>query len=95
MTDTETLRRAIRDLHGCDARWLESVQVDERFGVEAVWTGRVEVFQLIGHATARRAYSWRFETDAGKPRVVAVLGVPPINSAADAVRAAIASGQQT
>jgi hypothetical protein len=40
---------------------------------------------------ATLAYAWAHETDAGGRRYVAVLGVPPINNAVDAVRASIAA----
>ena len=35
------------------------------------------------------AYAWSYETDEGGRRYVAVLGVPPISAALDAVRAAV------
>src|SRR5207237_7155508 len=47
-----------------------------------------------GHPRATTAYAWSFENDAGKREYVAVLGVPPVNSAQDAVRAAIAAEAQ-
>lgn len=83
------LAEVVGDLHGCTARWLETVPIREEHGGTVVWEGAVEVFALDGHPEAERAYAWEHETDEGKPRVVAVLGKPPINSAADAVRAAI------
>lgn len=34
-------------------------------------------------------YAWTYDGDDGKPHHLAVLGVPPINSAQDAVEAAV------
>jgi hypothetical protein len=53
--------------------------------------GIVEVFALKGHPKAGVAYAWSHETDEGGRRCVAVLGVPPIKRAQDAVRASIAA----
>jgi len=91
MTDRERLRRAIRDLHGVDSSHLRSERVRESFQGETVWEGVVEVFALKGHPKAGLAYGWTQDTDDGGRRYVAVLGVPPIKSAQDAVRASIAA----
>ena len=87
MTERDRLRKAIRDLHGCDSTWLRSEPVRETFEGQTVWDGAVEVFALIDHPKASVAYAWAHETDAGGKRYVAVLNVPPIASAVDAVRA--------
>jgi len=89
MTDRERLRKAIRDLHGVEGTYLRSEPIHETFQGETVWEGIVEVFALKGHPKAGLAYAWSHETDEGKRRYVAVLGVPPIKSAQDAVRASI------
>ena len=91
MSDRERLRRAIRDLHGVESTYLRSERVHETFQGETVWEGVVEVFALKGHPKAGLAYGWAQETDEGGRRYVAVLGVPPISSAQDAVRASIAA----
>ena len=87
--DVERLRKVIRDLHHCDSVHRESVPVHEMFQGKTVWDGTVEVFDLIGHPTAKIAYAWSHKTDSGGTRYVAVLGVDPIRSAQDAVRAAV------
>ena len=51
----------------------------------------MEVFALKGHPKAGLAYAWSHETDTGGRRFVAVLGIPPVGSALDAVRASIAA----
>ena len=70
---------------------MESVRVIERYEGEIVWDGQVEVFDLIGHPTAERAYVWAHETDEGKHGYVAVLHEPPVDSPEAAVKAAIAA----
>lgn len=68
---------------------MESVRVTETFQGKTVWDGTVEVFDLIGHPTAKRAYAWAHETDQGKTRYVAVLHEGKVDSPVAAVRAAI------
>lgn len=91
MSDRERLRKAIRDLHGVEATHLRSEPVHETFEGTTVWDGVVEVFRLKNHPKALLAYAWSHETDEGGRRYVAVLGVPPVTSARDAVRASIAA----
>lgn len=88
MNDPERLRRAIKDLHGLESTHVCSVPVHEVFNGETVWEGDVEEFAVAGHPKAKAAYAWSYRDDAGELRHVAVLGVPPINSAVDAVKAA-------
>ncbi len=84
------LQDAIRNLHGCESRHLESVPVTERWDDEVVWDGVVEVFDLIGHETALWAYAWSHVLDdSEKRRFVAVLHEGPVDSAETAVRAAV------
>jgi hypothetical protein len=49
-----------------------------------VWEGDVLIFELFGHPKATTCYAW--EVDG---QVTAVLGVAPVRSAVDAVRASI------
>jgi len=86
----QELQSVIRDMHGAEARHVKSVPVKEMFQGKTVWEGVVEVFELIGHPKARRAYAWSHETDDNQRRHVTVLHIHPISSAQDAVRAAIA-----
>ena len=79
-------------LHGCEAIPVESVHVDEIFEGRPVWTGTVEVFALTGHSRARRCYAWGLPDERGVPEIVTVLEIPPVDSAAMAVRVALASG---
>ena len=89
MTETERLQKAIRDLHGLDSEYIKSVPVREVFQGKTVWEGDVRIFRVRGHPQAQRAYAWSYIGEAGETRYLAVLGVPPINSAQDAVKAAV------
>jgi len=90
----DRLVKAIRDLHGCNAGWQESVPVKETFQGQTVWEGVVQVFELIDHPTAKKCYAWSYEADEGKRKFVAVLHQDPVKSPKDAVKAAIISGNQ-
>nr|HEX4316996.1 hypothetical protein [Kofleriaceae bacterium] len=92
------LQDAIRHMHGCASTWIESVPVTEMMTIgphtRPVWQGEVQIFDLVGHPTARRAYAWSHETEngSGRRRFVAVLHAGPVVNAVTAVRAAIAAG---
>ena len=94
MTYIEAMQDAIRKTHGCESRHVESVPVHETFHGQTVWEGMVEVFDLIGHPTAKQCYAWGHhagkEDDRGSKYVV-VLMIPPVDSPITAVRASIAS----
>ncbi len=85
------LQDAIRHLHGCESTWVESVPVHETHEGATVWDGEVQVFDLVGHPTATRAYAWSYATTGTKRRFVAVLHVPGVDSPEAAVRASIVS----
>jgi hypothetical protein len=85
----QALREAIRGLHGCDSPFVESVPLPETFQGSVACEGAVVVFDLIGHATAKRAYAWSAETDGGRRRFTAVLHEGKLNSPVKAVRASI------
>jgi hypothetical protein len=75
-------------LHNCGAVWRATVPVHEVFQGKTVWQGDVEVFDLHGHPKAKRAYAWS-HLDGSKDertRFVAVLEIPPVESAETAVR---------
>lgn len=84
----EGLRKAILNLHGCDANWIQAVRVKETFDGERVWAGLVQIFQLIDHPNAVRCYAWSHAIDdSTKRRFVAVLHQETVTSAGAAVRA--------
>jgi len=93
MTYIEALQDAIRKMHGCESRHVESVPVKETFRGQTVWKGAVEVFDLIGHPRAKQCYSWGYSTgkDSQHARYLAVLRIPPVDSPIAAVRVSITS----
>lgn len=86
----DELKRAVESQHGGMASFVQSVPVHETHEGKPVWDGTVHVFDLKDSPSgATRAYAWSYERDDGRRRFFAVLGMPPINSPRDAVRAAI------
>jgi hypothetical protein len=99
MTDDDVsideLREAVEHMHGVPARFVEAVEVDERFNGEVVWQGAVKVFALTGHPSgATRAYAWSHLVEGTRRKFKAVLGVPPVDGPVMAVRASILAEQQ-
>jgi hypothetical protein len=84
MNDIERLKKTVCDLHGCDSAHAASIAIHETFQGETAWQGIVEVFFLVNHPQAKKAYAWTYRNEVGELRDVAVLDVPPINSAVDA-----------
>ena len=63
----------------------------EKFKKQTVWEDVVESFALTGHPKAKRAYAWSHldgDNDE-RTRFVAVLEIPPVESAETAVRVQI------
>jgi hypothetical protein len=88
--DSAQLREAVERMHGGTATLAQSVPVRETFEGKPVWEGVVHVFDLIGHSTATRAYTWSSPIEGStKRRFFAVLHTARINSPLEAVRAAI------
>ena len=89
MNYIEALEDAIYKMHGCKSRHLRSVPINEQFKGKTVWSGIVEIFELINHPKATICYAWghHLETKDAKSRYVTVLCVPPIDSPIAAVRA--------
>ncbi len=80
---------AIRHLEGCAAEWVESVPVHEKHEGATVWEGEVQVFDLVKHPKAKRAYAWSHVTEGTRRRFHVVLALPPVDSAVVAVKTAI------
>ena len=92
MDNNRIISNAIRDLHGCESKWVESVPVKEKYEGRTVWEGIIQVFDLQGHPTANRCYAWSHGlNDSDKRKFIAVLHQGPVDSPQAAVRAAIAS----
>ena len=84
------LKDAIRATHGCESLHVESVPVKEVFEGQTAWEGTVEVFDLVGHLQAKRAYAWTYP-DGDQNKTFTVLGIPPVDSPQSAVKVAIAA----
>jgi hypothetical protein len=92
MTDyLARLQVAVSQLHNCGAVHRETVLVHEVFQGKTVWEGEVEVFDLHGHPKAKRCYAWSHldKPDDSEERFVAVLEMPPVDSALKAVQVQI------
>lgn len=78
-------------MHSCGAVYLKTVHVHEVFQGKTVWNGEVEVFNLMQHPKARRAYAWAQIDDPkdDQTRFVVVLELPPVTDAKTAVQASI------
>jgi hypothetical protein len=83
----ERLKMTVEHLHGCSARHLGAERVKEDFQGQTLWNGEVESFELTGHPKATRCYGW----SQGEPEeFITILEMPPIKSAHDAVKMALA-----
>jgi len=89
-TDVKRLQKAIKETRRCDSRHVESVPVVEQFEGQTAWQGTVEVFDLIGHPQATRAYAWSYR-DGDQIKSVTILEIPPVDSPQSAVKVAIAA----
>jgi hypothetical protein len=87
----DALRRAVRDLHRCEAVFVRAVPVREAIEGQPPWEGLVSIFDLTGHPTSLRAYAWSHETGNGAARCyTALLHKGNVMSPETAVRAAVA-----
>ena len=91
MSYVEEIMHAIRELHGCESAHVRTVPVAEVFKGRVIWSGEVEVFDLTGHARAKRVYAWGYPNGRGGWEITAVLEIPPVASPETAVKAAIAA----
>jgi hypothetical protein len=89
------LQREVERQHGCKAVLIATEPVTETLAGNTVWQGDVHHFVLCGHPTADMAYAWSSSRDGGATRrIVAVLRLPPVNSAQSAVTTSIAQDQK-
>lgn len=86
----DELQTFIETQHGGTATFFESVNVTETWQRKTVWKGPVNVFELDGHPTAKRAYAWsELVSGSDNTHYYTELHEAPINSAKAAVRASI------
>ena len=93
----DRLQVAVPQLHNCGAVHRSTVPVHERFQAKSIWNGEVEVFDLNGHPKAKPVYAWshREGPDDQGERFVAVLEIPPVDSAQRAVQVQIVKDAKT
>ena len=92
MSDVEPseLKKAVENLHGGTATFVQSVPIDENFGGLPVWQGTVHIFDLADNPKSTRAYAWSSPIEGSiKRRFFAMLHTEKISSPVAAVRAAI------
>ena len=86
------LKRVVESQHGGTARLVQSVPIRATVEGQIVWGGVVSVFALQGYSMAEMAYAWSHSVEGSKRRrFFAVLHIPPIDSPAVAVKAAVAA----
>ena len=85
----ERIKNAVEKREGCRAKHIESLRVQEKWIDEIAWDGVVETFDLVNHPTTKRVYAWERWEPGEEPRYTIVPSVSPVNSARDAVQAAI------
>lgn len=85
------LIEAIGHTHGVEATHQETVPIREICRGQVAWEGDVEVFAVEHPSGATRCYGWGYVSDADPSRIefVCVLGIGPVNSPLNAIRAAI------
>jgi hypothetical protein len=89
--DFDTLKRAVEELHRCEANYISTEHVRESFEGTVVWDGLVSLFGVTGHPAATMCYAWSSQEPGSASRdVFAVLRMAPIDSSRDAVRASLA-----
>lgn len=89
--DIISLAKAIEANFDCSASHLESIPIHESHQGKTIWRGIVEVFAIKHPSGATRAYGWSYADLEGDLQTAhtTVLGIPPIRSAHDAVKAAL------
>jgi hypothetical protein len=89
LNEAEDLRLAVERLHGCSATYRSSRAVSLEFKGQPAWIGSVSVFE-VGHPEAEICFAWSAAVVGSETRrYYAILKKPPIDTAADAVRASI------
>lgn len=85
------LRATVRRLHQCEASHTRTESVRQEVNGSVLWSGKVEVFALVGHDRALRCYAWGDLNEANQWEVTTVLAIPPVVSSETAVLAALAA----
>lgn len=89
----QKLTEAIEAVHECRCSHFGAEHIREEHEGELIWEGDVEIFQIEGNPKANVAYGWGWDAGNGEVEFIGILHVPPIESAREAVKAAIISGK--
>jgi hypothetical protein len=96
MTDpagVPALQDAIRPLHGVESRHVDTVHVREVHAGQLVWEGDIEVFQLVKHPKAKKAFAWS-EATTGARRREGADQIRPLPTSSHALVSVSASTRQ-
>jgi hypothetical protein len=94
MSYIESIQDAIWQTHRCASAHVESVKLEEKIREKVVFSGTVEVFNLIDHPKSQRCYAWSSKDASGEESFVAVLEIPPVTNPRTAVLASIVAKMQ-
>jgi hypothetical protein len=86
------LSSTIKSVHGVNARWLKSTQVQEVLNGHILWQDDVETFELIQHPEAKFCYAWSMKSADGI-MVLTALSLDPVTSPQKAIHEAILQGK--
>ena len=84
------IKQIIKERFGCEAQFTGFQPVNEQFDGQTAWQGTVEIFDLIGHPTAKGVYAWQ-DIEQGQSKIFTVLKIPPVDSPQTAVKMVIAA----
>lgn len=87
----ENLLTAIEQRAKCTAAYLQTQPVKVTVDGAVLWQGKVEVYQLKDHPQAKQAFGWGFENAQKKMEYIVVVGVAPLDTPLQAVKAFVAS----
>jgi hypothetical protein len=83
------LQDVVQQVYRCSAIHSESAHVHETLNGQTLWNGEVEVFELVGHAKAKKCYAWLYRENGQNTRFITVLGRELVASPEMAVKSAI------
>ena len=85
------LLEAIEHRANCKAGYLHTQPVRIVEENKVVWQGKIEVYQLVGHPQAQKAFGWGIPGAQKKMEYITVVGIPPLDNPVSAVKAFLAS----
>ncbi len=91
MSTRTNLIDAIELRGNCKAVYVHTQPVRIILEGKILWKGRVEVFDLQGHAYSKRAFGWCIRHKEKKTENIIVMGIPPLDTPLMAVKAFLAS----